>query len=287
MIDVGYVILHYQSFDDTLNCVKSIKEKHGDGNVNIVIVDNASPNGSGKRLESEFSKDSEVVVLCNKENVGFSNGLNIGIRYIREHYECSFIVLLNNDTELVNDKWDVIIKNKYEEYGFAVMGPDIRLLSGTHVNPSRKQDTSIEGLNKMITQKKIDIILYKLHIKPLWIWIKQKIKSILKIYNEKKAVLNDTIDVQLQGSCLILSKKYFENYEALYKKTFLYFEEAILKRRCDNKGLVSLYTPNLILLHKESSSVNQKISRKKKLFYLQHSLNSCIAYKNDIELGLE
>ena len=50
MIDIVFVVLHYLTIDDTIECVNSIKEKCKKGNFRIVIVDNASPNNSKNEL---------------------------------------------------------------------------------------------------------------------------------------------------------------------------------------------------------------------------------------------
>ena len=77
----GFVILHYMTADDTINCVESIKEKCFD--YEIVIVDNASPNGSGKILETKYSKESKINVLTLEKNIGFDCGNNAGINFLR------------------------------------------------------------------------------------------------------------------------------------------------------------------------------------------------------------
>ena len=59
----------------------------------------------------------------------------------------------------------------------------------------------------------------------------------------------------LHGSFLIFSKLYFNYYkEPFYPKTFLYYEEAILKLRCDLKSLIMLYSPEYKVQHLQSVS---------------------------------
>ena len=56
----AFVILHYYTVEDTINCVKSIKELENYENVEIVIVDNASPNGSGKEIKEKYENDEKI-----------------------------------------------------------------------------------------------------------------------------------------------------------------------------------------------------------------------------------
>lgn len=290
MEKIAYIILHYQALEETLQCVDSIKRRHGDGKCYIIVVDNGSPNASGLKLQEQFYRDEEVFVILSERNLGFAKGLNKGIEYARTVINCDFCVLLNNDTELINDNWDRRIASKYNDYKFAVLGPDIISLDNVHTNPSDSQDTSISGIKKMISKKKLDYVMYSIYVKPVWINIKKFIKRTVRYKNSSsKSVNTDTIGVQLQGSCLILSPIYFRHYTELYNKTFLYFEEAILKYRCDKHGLISLYSPDLVILHKESVSVNQvaKNSRNKQLFYLKHSMHSCEEFLQDCISGKE
>ena len=290
MIEVGYVVLHYQVVQETIECIESIKEKHGNNDTLIIVVDNASPNGTGKILNDKYDADPSVVVIRNIENLGFAKGLNVGIDYLHNNTNCQFYVLLNNDTALINDDWDYIIKAKYEQYQFAVMGPDIVSLDGkVHNNPSRKQDVSIEGIQKLIKQKKKEYFEDLIYIRPLSLFIRKIVKSLINYQHPRGYIEKDLAGVQLQGSCIILSPKYFEKYEALYRGTFLYFEEAILRYRCEKNNLICMYTPDLKLLHKGSVSIegNFNSRRKKEIFYYKHSMNSCKAFLNDIISGIE
>lgn len=290
MIDVAYVILHYQALEETKSCVESILKYHGNDITRIVVVDNASPNGSGLILKENYKNDDMVIVLLNNSNLGFSNGLNVGISYLRDNYETSFIVLLNNDTELMSPDWDRIIMEKFNKFHYAALGPDIVSFDGLiHSNPSMKQDTSKAGIRRLIKSKRREKVLYKLHIRPFSIKIRTLVKKIIGYNSPQKHINSDEVGVQLQGSCIILSPIYFEAYNLLYEKTFLYFEEAILRYRSEKINSYCVYTPDLILLHKGSVSVNgsMKNQRMKQLFYLHHSEASCKNFLEDIISGDE
>lgn len=287
---IGFVILHYNNIETTTNCVNSIFSNIDTDNFYICIVDNASPDKSGKLLETMYSDNLKVDVIINSENLGFARGHNTGIRYLRTKHLCDFLVLLNSDTELVSNNWGQVIKEKYIEYEFHVMGPDIISLDRqNHANPAEIQIYCKEDLIKMIRYKRKKLLRNILYIDPLMVTIKSHIKKIIKYATPKgsirKHIPYDVIGVQLQGSCFILSPKYFQYHEGLYDGTFLYFEEAILKYFIDRDGLISLYTPDIILLHLEGRSTNfsHQSIRKKNIFYLSNSLFSCKKLYNLIE----
>ena len=63
----AFVILHYYTVDDTVECVNSIKElENYNNNVEIVIVDNASPNGSGKEIKEKYENDKKIHVILSE-----------------------------------------------------------------------------------------------------------------------------------------------------------------------------------------------------------------------------
>ena len=53
MSNISFVILHYNTIGETRNCVKSILKLQDELSFNIIIIDNASPNGSGEILKNE------------------------------------------------------------------------------------------------------------------------------------------------------------------------------------------------------------------------------------------
>ena len=60
---IVFLILHYYTIDDTIKCVNSIKSNIDADNYEIVIVDNASPNDTGKELEELYKDNDKIHVL--------------------------------------------------------------------------------------------------------------------------------------------------------------------------------------------------------------------------------
>ena len=59
----AFVILHYRAIDYTRKCVACIKSL--EGSKHIIIVDNASPDGTGAALKAEYKGDKEITVRVN------------------------------------------------------------------------------------------------------------------------------------------------------------------------------------------------------------------------------
>ena len=96
---VYIVVLNWNNYDDTSTCLQSLLNLTYPS-VRIVLVDNASTDGSIKRLQEEFSLCRFVL---NEANLGFARGCNRGIQAALEDKDCAYVLLLNNDARISND----------------------------------------------------------------------------------------------------------------------------------------------------------------------------------------
>lgn len=161
----NFVILHYLTIEDTTNCIESIRNKCCNYEYKIIVIDNASPNNSGKTLEKLYKKDKDIKVIINKENLGFAKGNNIGFKIAKQE-GADFIILCNNDTELIQENFLELIIQEYEKSSFAVLGPKIILKDGK-INDVNLLIPSKKAIKKEIILTKLDYILNLLFIKTL------------------------------------------------------------------------------------------------------------------------
>lgn len=82
-------------------CLTSLFVNATDQEFKVVVVDNASTDGSVELLSKEFP---QVFMIRNKKNLGFSKANNQGIRYALAK-NAEYILLLNNDVEILHEKW--------------------------------------------------------------------------------------------------------------------------------------------------------------------------------------
>jgi len=107
---VAAIILNYNGFDDTVDCVKSLRNYYDD-ELKIYLIDNASPDGSGKRLERYFP---EIEVFRLDTNRGYAAGNNFGIsRAYRKDFE--YFLVLNQDIVVNSDILDVMLREFSED----------------------------------------------------------------------------------------------------------------------------------------------------------------------------
>ncbi len=94
MEKIGIVLVNYNGFEDTVECIESIN-KIKDTEYEIIVVDNASTDSSYEKLKNANLINCTVIEA--EQNLGFSAGNNIGIQHAKET-GCNYILLLNNDT---------------------------------------------------------------------------------------------------------------------------------------------------------------------------------------------
>ena len=100
-MEISFVVLHYQDLETTNECVNNICQLKKSTDVNIVIVDNNSPNNSGLELKNTYSNSKNIHVLCNPVNEGFAKGNNLGYSYAKNELQSKIIVVMNNDVMII------------------------------------------------------------------------------------------------------------------------------------------------------------------------------------------
>lgn len=90
------VILSYNTLLMTQMCIESIRSFTDEGTYEIIVIDNASTDGSAEWI----SKQPDIKYILNKENKGFPKGCNQGMAIA----EGSEILLLNSDV-IVTPRW--------------------------------------------------------------------------------------------------------------------------------------------------------------------------------------
>lgn len=93
---VSIIIINYNTFDITCQCIESVIEHTVGIPYEIILVDNASPNDNPDNFLLRFPA---IKLIKSEENIGFARGNNLGIF----HAKGDIILLLNSDTILIED----------------------------------------------------------------------------------------------------------------------------------------------------------------------------------------
>lgn len=274
---IGFVILHYNVFEETKKCVSSIFSRLDSNDFEIIIVDNASPNASGIALQEEYATTAKVTVILNDTNLGFARGNNVGFHYAKHSASCDFIVMLNNDTYLIQDDFFAVIMDEFTASHFAVLGPEIHTPDNKNPNPIKNTLPTEESVKKKIKHWKrarVRNFFFLEYLNPIYYFF----MHLCKKKNEKKQIPQNRRqeNVQLHGCCFVFSPEFICRYKGLDDRTFMYLEEDILYAQMRRDKLLMVYNPRLKIYHTEDSATNsiRKSSRKKNHFLYTNYIKS-------------
>ena len=100
--DVSIVIVSFNTRDTLRECMLSVYREVRSLRVRVIVVDNASADGSAAMIEQEFP---EVVLIRSENNLGFGPANNLGFRSALGRY----IVLLNSDAFLTEHSLELSV----------------------------------------------------------------------------------------------------------------------------------------------------------------------------------
>lgn len=264
---IVFVILHYQSFDETVAEVMHVINDLS-GKSKVVIVDNASPNGSGKKLEELFLNNKNVDVILSNNNTGYAKGNNLGIRYALEKYSPDFIILANNDIEFKQNNFLELLKESFQKKNFDILGPDIFVPeTGIHQNPKQSNSYTIEQVQKinnnsrrLLNQNKL-LFSFRANLKRV-----SKLRKFVIQRRKATSIKKDIVqlNIVLHGSLLVFSKKFFDKMVVPFdEKTFFYFETEILDRKMKELNMIAKYDPSMLVYHHQNTSTKQSFKNAK------------------------
>ncbi len=278
---VCFVILHYMALDETVQCVESIRNNI-EGDKQIIVVDNCSPNGTAADLEERYKDVPEVDVLAAESNLGFAKGNNFGYQYAVSKYAPDFVVVMNNDMEIRQRDFIKLAEQSYREYGYAVMGPDIYSTKKKyHQNPQTRKMPSRKDLERSVRS-----LVLKNRLRAL-IPLKWFVLDLLgkKAAPEKRAenyVDHVVENPLLHGSCYVFSADFIEKHpaECFYSGTFMYLEAEILCYQCRRDKEKMIYDPRLKVDHHEdvATDFEYKKQSQKSVFTVKCMLQSTRAF---------
>lgn len=234
---VAVVILNYNGKEDTSQCVQTVlAQKTADFTIELVIVDNASTDGSVNFFSERFP---HVTVLKNTKNLGFAGGNNVGIKYILNK-GADFVFLLNNDTLLSPDTIQSLINAVAGVEKAGIFGPKIYFTKGHETHPSRYKKNDL-GQVLWYAGGKID-----------WDNVVASHRGVDEVDHQQYEERVKTAFIS--GCAMLVKREVFEKVGMFDEKYFLYYEDVDLCLRARKKGIEVYYIPQSHLWHKNAGS---------------------------------
>jgi len=234
---VCIIILNWNGKELLKDCLSSIFKLTDYPNYKVIVVDNGSTDGSVEFVKKNFPKAD---VLALDKNYGFSKGNNIGIKYALKKYKPKYILLLNNDTKIIQKDWlTKLVETAESDEKIGIVGPKLIYPDG------RIQHAGIDIKN-----------------------LKHR-----GIYEPKSMYTKiEGIDA-VTGTCLLISLKTISKIGCLDEVYSPFsFEDVDFCLRAKRQGFKIIFNGKVVLIHREGVSTRKKMSAERSYFILRNYL---------------
>lgn len=282
MPKVSTIILTYNSQAVITDCLNSVL--HSDTpNHRIIVVDNNSFDKTVGIVRtflerSVLPKDGPlqgriIKLIENKENLGFSAGNNVAIKYAIED-ESDYIFLLNPDTTIKSDTLKILSETAQSNPQIGIIGPKTLYPSGRCHLP---KVTPSQG--EALEESQGDRIMYAGGILD---W--QNAKNYHRGMGETDHAQYDKTEETgfVSGASLFINKALIQKMGLLDEKYFLYYEDADWCVRAKKAGFKIIFEPQAIIYHQEST-VTKKGSPNYHYYFTRNRLYFIVKFFNPLK----
>jgi GT2 family glycosyltransferase len=228
---VDVVLLNWNGWQDTLECVRSLRRMDYRA-WRALVVDNGSTDDSVTHLRRACP---EANIIETRRNLGFAAGNNVGIRAALET-GADYIFVLNNDTTVSPQAVSEFVAFAESHPDAALMGPKICRVDPQREWPIRRK---LDLLTMLCTLTAVRRLLVRLPLVRDLFYCTDKEPSIAQV---------------LSGSALFFRASAFEKVGLFDENTFLDFEELIMAEKIRKAGLSTYFVPQAAIWHKGSAS---------------------------------
>jgi N-acetylglucosaminyl-diphospho-decaprenol L-rhamnosyltransferase len=248
---LAIVIVNFNGGAHLERCLRSLHDHPPATKAEIVVVDNASTDGSADGV----SRWPDVRLLRLAENIGFSAGTNAGIRETRTE----LLLLLNNDTVVPKGAIDRLVQRLDADPAAAIVGPRLVDAAG---RTERSFGPMISPLGEL--RQKLITRLHDRGFRPMSAWV------------ERSARRERYVD-WVSGACLLARRFVADKVGLLDERYFLYTEDVDFCASVRAAGWKVLFTPAADVVHLRgrsratAASASARAYRRSQLaFYEKH-----------------
>ena len=228
-IDVSIIIVNWNAKDLLRECLNSVYQTASDLRFEVIVVDNASSDGSVSMLEREFSA---VIKIVNKENEGFGAANNRALAIMKGKYA----LLLNTDTVLTPQALNKL-------WNFCEATPQAAIVGGQLLNADGSKQNSIAsfpGLLSLATNTSVLEYLFP------------------RFYPSKRYQHTSPFEADsVIGACMMIRKKALDEAGTFDERYFFFFEETDLAFTMRIHGWKVYQVPDAFIYHLQGQSIGQ------------------------------
>lgn len=225
--ELSLVIVSYNTKDVTVNCINSIVKSLSNSHITyeIVVVDNASTDGSVKMLKRYMLHATCLRLIESKENLGFGKGNNLGVKHAAGEY----VLFLNSDILVLDRAIEKLLEYYKSQNSYKFIGGKL--------------------LNKDMTLQPSCGPFYRLFVTFTALFLRGDYWGLTR-YSPSKSKKVDWVS----GACMMTTKKIFEELSGFDKDIFMYMEEVDLLYRAKRAGYFTGFYPEAHFIHLGSMS---------------------------------
>jgi len=225
-MELSIISVNWNSVNYLRECIASIYEHTRGITFEIVVVDNASPEGGVDVLKQQFP---EIVLIKSSENLGFAGANNLGVR--RSKGKC--VLFLNPDTKLVNPAINIMLQRLQSLPDAGIIG--CRLLNG---------DLSVQTSSIMRFPGILNQVLQSEYLRLRWpnfpLW------GIGPLFSNNSAPAKVEI---ISGACMMIRREVFEKVGMFSEEYFMYAEDMDLCCKVTRAGFANYYVGGGEIVH--------------------------------------
>ena len=226
--DISVVIVNHNAGDYLVSCVTSACVAARQ----IIVVDNASTDGSLEALEATPREFPGLEIIRNCQNLGFAHACNVGIARAEEQW----LLLLNPDAVLQEGAADYLLEAMRARPDVGMAGPRILNPDGSDQNDSRREIPT--------TRKALGRALGVGPLAPL-------ARRFFPDYSQHDAPLPTAPEAveAVSGACLLVRRAAMEDVGLLDESYFLHCEDLDWCMRFGQAGWTILFVPDALVEH--------------------------------------
>ncbi len=228
MVSISVIIVSYNTKDLIVQCVRSIMTSIKLDQFEVILVDNASSDGTVERIRQEYPG---MTIIQNDRNIGYASANNQGLRMAQG----KILVLLNSDTIVNPDTFYEIANGFQRNTNAGAIGPML-------INDDGSIQPSFAKFLTLWSEFLFQTFLFKFVPSPLVLG--QKILPVQEaLYTQSHPV--DWVT----GACLAIRREVYEQVGGLSGDLFMYGEDMEWCWRIRKAGFQVVYWPDARVTH--------------------------------------